>query len=255
MGPFAAVWLTVCPASQALTLSNWELMFAMRRRLGIAVVHDVADVHGHSCFGDNTNGRLNIRHNCVLAAWRQVYYEAGGAVPDRNVERMLSDTNVPTHPNDSRRLDLIVSNLNVERGLPLFCDATVVSPMSANGAPRAGTSNQDGRLLELAEAENNDTYREVRESGLGSLQCLGCEVYGRWSAQSVAMVPALARERTRGLHPRIRRGIALSLQHRWWGILGIAVQKASAHVVRYQLAGMDLVRTQLEPEPPLADVA
>ena len=132
---------------------------------------------------------------------------------------------------------------------------TVLAPLSANGAPRAGTSNQDGRLLELAEAENNDTYREVTESGLGSLQCLGCEVYGRWSAQSVVIVPALARERTRGVHPRLRRGITLALQHRWRGLLGIAVQKATAHVVRNQLAGVDLARTQLEPAPSLADVA
>ena len=80
-------------------------------------------------------------------------------------------------------------------------------------------------------------------------------MYGRWSTQSVAMVPALARERSRGVHPRLRRGIALSLQHRWWGLLGIAVQRATAHVVRNQLAGVDLAQTQLEPIPPLADVA
>jgi hypothetical protein len=256
MGPFAAVWLTVCPSSDGLILPNWDLMFAMRRRLGIAVTYDGNDVHGHSCFGDNTGGRLNVRHNMVLAAWRQVFFEAGGAVPDRNVERLLCDTNVPVHPDDLRRLDIIVPNLNVERGLPIFGDVTVLAPLSANGEPRAGTSNQDGRLLELAETENNDTYREVIDSGLGSLQCLGCEVYGRWSTQSVAMVPALARERSRGVHPRLRRGIALSLQHRWWGLLGIAVQRATAHVVRNQLAGVDLAKTQLEPIPPLvADVA
>ena len=57
------------------------------------------------------------------------------------------------------------------------------------------------------------------------LLCLGAEVFGRWSAQCIKFAPALARERSRGLNPRIRRGVALSLQHRWWCILGIALQK------------------------------
>ena len=123
-----------------------------------------------------TNEPLNILVTKRLTLRSPLPVDAesvANALANPNVARMLSDTNVPTHSDDTRRLDFIVSNLNVERGLPLFCGATVVSPISANGARRAGTSNQDGRLLELAEAENIDTYREVTESGLGSLQCLG----------------------------------------------------------------------------------
>ncbi len=100
-------------------------------------------------------------------------------------------------------------------------------------------------MLEYAEESNNDTYREVISSGLGSLQCLGCEVYGRWSSHSVRLVPALARERSRLLHPRIRRGVALGLEHRWWGILGVALQQAVAHAV-LNPDSADLVRVQLE---------
>ena len=181
-------------------------------------------------------------------------YEAGGSVPDRNIERMLRDTNVPTSPDDNRRLDLVVPGLNVQRGLPLFCDVTVVCPISANGLPRPATSNQGGRLLELAETQNNETYDSVVQSGLGSLMCLGCEVFGRWSAQCVKLIPELARERTRGSHPRLRRGMALSLQHRWWGLLGIANQKAMAHLILNASAGVDLWQTQLEPCPPLGDL-
>ena len=189
----------------------------------------------------------------MLAAWRQVFSEAGGQVPDRNCERMLRNTHVPVPPDDCRRLDLVVPGLNVARGLPLLCDATVVSPISRNGAPRGGTSNQGGRLLEQAERTNNTTYHEVINTGLGSLQCLGCEVYGRWSSQCIALVPALARERCRGMHPRIRRGAALGLQHRWWGILADALQRAVANVV-LNPESADLSRMQLEPMPSLADL-
>eukprot|EP00973_Karenia_brevis_P003588 498039-Karenia_brevis.AAC.1 len=93
---------------------------------------------------------------------------------------MLCRTHVPVDPADTRRLDLVVPGLNVAQGRPLFCDTTVISPLSRNGQPRGGTSQGGRRLLEDAEADNNATYREVLESGLGALYCLGVEVYGRW---------------------------------------------------------------------------
>ena len=170
---------------------------------------------------------MNARHTVMIAAWRQVFIEAGGKVPDRNRERLLRDTHVPVSPVDVRRLDLVVPGLNVHRGLPLFCDARIISPISGNGMARSGTSNTDGRLLELAQQDNDLIYEEVLSTGLGALLCLGCEVYGRWGHQCVKLVPELARERTRGLHPRVRRGIAFLLEHRWWGVLGIALQKSA----------------------------
>ena len=91
------------------------------------------------------------------------------------------------------------------------------------------------------------------ESGLGSLYCLGAEVYGRWGAQAIRLVPALAREKARGIHPRLRRGTALLLQRRWWGILGIGLQRGIAHILT-NTAGADLLRTQLEPATLLADL-
>ena len=91
-------------------------------------------------------------------------------------------------------------------------------------------------------------------TGLGALLCLGCEVYGRWGEQCVKLVPELARVRTRGLHPRVRRGTALALQHRWWGILGIALQKSVAEMVVNAEAGADLATGGLEPCPDLADL-
>ena len=85
------------------------------------------------------------------------------------------------------------------------------------------------------------------------MYCLSAEVFGRWGEQSIELVPLLARERSRGLHPRVRRGTALLLQRRWWGILGIGLQRGVAHVLRHEM-GADLVRTQLEPAVALADL-
>ena len=245
--------MTVCPTTDALTMNNWVFQFAVRRRLGLAVCWDRPDAHAHAIIATR-GAAMNARHTVMLAAWRQVFIEAGGKVPDRNRERMLRDTHIPVPPGDARRMDLIVPGLNVERGLPLFCDATIMSPISGNGAPRACTSNADGRLLEQAQTDNNNIYEEVHSTGLCALLCLGCEVYGRWGNQCVKLVPELARERTRGLHPRVRRGTALALQHRWWGVLGMALQKSVADMVANADAGADLVSVGLEPSPDLCDL-
>ena len=99
-------------------------------------------------------------------------------------------------------LDIIASGLNVARGLPLFVDVTVLSPVSRSGQPRPGTSNRGGRLLEAADADNQMTYAPVVESGLGALYSLGCEVFGRWSTSCIGLMTELVRERSRMLHPR-----------------------------------------------------
>ena len=252
MGPYAAIWLTVCPTTKCLTLDNKQMGCAIRRRLGIGVLFEGPDPRGHSTMTTNDRGRLNIRHAHVVVSWRQVFTEAGALIPDRNVERLLAQTHLPVPTNDLRRMDLIVPGLNVEHGLPLFCDVTVVSPISGNSAPRAGTSNRGGRLLELAERENNATYADVITTGLGSLQCLGVEVFGRWGRQCVQLVPALARERCRNLPGSIRRGTALGLLHRWWGMLGMAVQRSVADMVLQTYT--DLLTNHLEPPCPLDEL-
>ena len=73
----------------------------------------------------------------------------------------------------------------------------------------------------MAEVDNDYTYNEVVSSGLGSLQCLGAEGYGRWGPQCVRLVPALARERARGLHPRLRRGVAFGFAAQVVGHFGL----------------------------------
>ena len=62
------------------------------------------------------SGRAYHRHRDLVTAWRQVFTEAGGQVPRRNVERLLRDTLVRVPADDQRRLDIIAPNLNVASG-------------------------------------------------------------------------------------------------------------------------------------------
>ena len=135
----------------------------------------------------------------------------------------------------------------------MFCDITVLAPLSRRGQPRGGTNNRGGRLLEDANNSNATTYHEVPDTGLGVLYCLGCEVYGRWGQPCIELVPALAREHARGMHPRIRRGAALGFQTRWWSLLSVALQKAVANAV-LRPEGADLPTTSLALVPPLGDL-
>ena len=123
--------------------------------LGIAVVFDGPDAHGQNKLADGTGGRTEARHTELKVAWKQVLREAGGTIPDRNVERVMSTTHIPVPQGDQRRIDLVVPGLNVARGLPLFCDVTVVSPITRRGLARSGTSNRGGSLLDTAERINN----------------------------------------------------------------------------------------------------
>ena len=122
---------------------------------------------------------------------------------------MLRRTNVPVPADDQRRLDILVPGLNCYDGLPLFCDVTIVSPLTGCGHARSGTSNWGGGLLEKATRDNNRIYQEVVSSGLGKLLCLGAEVYGRWSTDCIEVVPLLTRKYSRRFYPRLRRGALL----------------------------------------------
>ena len=77
-------------------------------------------------------------------------------------------------------------------------------------------------------------------------------MYGEFGKQAADLLPALARERTRGTHSSLRKGLALGLVHRWAGLLGVALQRAVARSVLSP--GGDLPHTQLEPVCPLADM-
>ena len=252
-GRYSSAWLAAYPGTEHLTFGDNELRCAVRARLGLAVCVDGPDAHGHRRLADSMGGRTHARHTAMIAAVRQVLVEAGGQVPDRNVERLLRRTHVPVPPGDNRRLDLIVPGLNVARGRPLFCDITVVTPLTRDGRPRAGTSNSGGSLLHAAERDNNSVYQPVLDSGLGALYSMGFEVFGRWSTQMVDLLPLLAREKSRGYHPRLRRGIALSYANRWSSLIAVCLQKAVAQA-RLRDEGADLAVTLLEEAPAACDL-
>jgi len=111
----------------------------------------------------------------------------------------------------------------------------------------------DGGAVAAATARCRLDYAEVQASASAHLLCLGVEVFGRWGADSLETVPALARERARGLPARVRRGTQLRLLRRWWGLLGVATQRAVA-LAALRERDYDLVDWALERPPALAEL-
>ena len=253
-GRFGATWLTAAPTSQHLHLTSTDIVSALRFRLGLPINPQASDPMGYRRLADNRSVRLHTRHRGLVAAWRQVFVEAGGHVPKRNVERLLRHTHIPgLSPDDMRRLDLVVPGLNVARGVPLFCDATCVTVITGRGHARPGCLTIDGGALRSAERLNDVTYPEVQASGLGRLCCLGVEVFGRWGRDPLDLIPKLARERARGLPERVKIGAQMALQHRWWSLLGMAVQRGVVQAATRDI-GEDLIDELLEPVPGVADL-
>ena len=124
---------------------------------------------------------------------------------------------------------------------------------TSRGFARSGATTINGAILRDATRDNVANYREVVESGLGSLLCLGCEVFGRWADDIVRIMPAMAAEKARGLPPLVRRGATQALAARWWGLLAVATQRLVARAVLRD-AGADLVTTLLEDPPGIADL-
>lgn len=223
-GPNAGTWLIALPTSPAVRMWNEEYTCAVRRRLGLALnaISDncegcgtLLDPYGYHRCPCTCTSRNHTRHRSMLGAWRQVFQESGNTIPRRNVERLLRNTHVPVANQDSRRLDLIVANASIARGLPLFCDATIVSPLTGRGQARGGSLRIDGGALNAARRLNDCIYHEVPSSGGARLCALDCETYGRWGVDPLWIVPALARERACGLPPPTRRGIQYRLQLRF----------------------------------------
>ena len=196
------------------------------------------------------SGLLRRRARPLERAWARVFREAGARV----VENMfLRDTNLPDIAvTDGRRLEVVALGLSVEQGVPLGCDATLVSPLHADGSVWAGADEECGVALRRGEADKRATYPELVGSDRLRLMVLACEVGGRWSSTCVRLVRQLAGAKARSAPAPLRASAAQAWRARWWGLLSVAAQGAFAATLAEDavlaLEGMD------GPPPVLADV-
>ena len=113
-------------------------------------------------------------------------------------------------------------------GIPIACDATVVSPLHANGDARPLAAEFDGAAIFEAEERKHGQYPELVQSDRCRLVVLAGEVGGRWSSDCCKLLEELASHRSRHAPPQLRRSTARAWEARWWAMLSVAVQNALA---------------------------
>ena len=129
---------------------------------------------------------------------------------------------------DKGQIEIVGKGLPLVHGIPLARDATVVSPLHANGATRPRAAVQDAVAIAGAEADKRKKYPELVRSPKCRLVVLAAEVGGRWSATSRWLVRHLAEARCRSVTPRLKASATRAWEARWWGMLSVAVQNALA---------------------------
>ena len=144
--------------------------------------------------------------------------------------------------------------VGARRGVPLFGDVTVVSVHTREGAPRPSAATVDGGVLNQAVSTKRRTYGDVHGSPQAVLLVLGCEVYGRWCSDAIAIVNELAALKATQAPPRLRNCARHAWANRWWSLVGVGVQRAIAEAL-LRHSGADLQDcASFSPPPPLTDV-
>ena len=98
------------------------------------------------------------------------FREAGARVRERVYVRDLNVPNVDS--NDNRHIEVIAEGLPLYHGRQIVIDATLVSPLTANGQPRTvyvdgtalHTDRVDGAALQNAEKTKRMVYADVAAS-------------------------------------------------------------------------------------------
>ena len=129
---------------------------------------------------------------------------------------------------DQRQLDFAVFGSDAFGGLPICADATLVSPISADGIPHPGCVTDPDAVFDPAERQIRVDYGDIARGGRAHLFCLASGVGGRWNETALGFVRALVRVYVRPQPAVLRQSVALALTRRWWAVLSVARDEALA---------------------------
>ena len=131
-------------------------------------------------------------------------------------------------PNDGRRIEVVVSGLPIARGIPIAVDATLVSPLHADGTPHPHTVTRPGASSRRAEASKANTYPELVNSSLLQLLTVASETGGRLNRTGCKLLEDVAAVRARAEPAVLQSAAARAWRNRWTTLLSVCVQDALA---------------------------
>ena len=235
-GGCASAFLNAIPSEPALKMSPLRFQVAIRRRLrwilplsgGICCrgCKRNLDYYGDRAAACGTSGRLKLRSIPLEKMWARVAREAGGRVRERVFLRDTAITSID--PSDGRHIEIVATGLPVAHGVPIAIDATIVSPLHADGSPWAGAATTPGQSFGRAIRHKYETYPELVDSPVLKLFVVASEIGGRMNRESRNLLKSMAAFRAQS-EPRVLQYQAARMwEQRWLVLLGVAVQDAVA---------------------------
>ena len=138
------------------------------------------------------------------------------------------ETTVPA--GDEREIEIVVKHFPFVQGdiSPTRGMVPWSFPLTTAREARPRAAVEDGDALRAAEADKAWSYPEVVQSTRCPLVVLAGEVSGRWSAETVRFIAALAKHRSKNAPKRLRTSTQLARETRWWGMLAVPAQDSLA---------------------------
>ena len=140
----------------------------------------------------------------------------------------LRNSSVPVSPHDGRCVEILATGLPLYRGVPLAVDATMVSVLHADGSVWGAAAERDGTAITRAERTKTQAYPELVQSATLRLVTVACEVGGRWSQESRAVLQRLAAAKARSAPAPLQWAARGAWQRRWSDLLSVSQQRALA---------------------------
>ena len=138
--------------------------------------------------------------------------EAGARV---SVNVFLRDLDLPIGAIDQRRIEVVAEGLPVFHRAQLAIDATLVSPLRADGEPHRRCPDEDGAALTFARRRKERTYPELAGGrGRARLLVIAAETGGRFSEETQTLLRLLAEAKTRST-PMLLRVRSFCLRRAW----------------------------------------
>ena len=226
--------LTCMPCDPIRSFAPHHLRVVLQRRLRLPLpldsrwckcggLVDSLEDHRASCA---TVGRLIRRAGPLERVWARVCREAGARVLQHTFLRDLNLEGISD--DDGRHIEVIAAGLPGVGGAQIALDATLVSPVQANGLPRPRAAFNDGVALQTARELKNSKYPELMRSRRCRLVVTAMEIGGRWSEEAWLFLALLAEAKARSSPPLLRRSIVSCLMRRWSGMIAVAAQSAFA---------------------------
>lgn len=145
-------------------------------------------------------------------------------------------------------MDLVATGLSVARGLPVYADVTIVSPLSLLGNP--APSPVPGSAIRQAELRKCRVYHDVVQSREASFFPLAADSFGRWGPYAQRLLSRLAAQPLARGPASLSSSRQLSRLRRWWGILSLTTQRALAECLLAAPRQRPEVTPPLLPPPP-----